>query len=506
MTDWMTRFLARFRELLTAKAADGDLTEEDLAAAMRQARSHVGGLARGEKYRAEREAATQASEEVNVLNNWPLLAGPLDLSEDGKTGRVQIFPRVGTYQHPRYGELRVTPEFLAEVKKNFEGKVYQQELPLTIDLEHQSSLSGAAGWIQNIEVDGQKGAWATVEFNDRGKSLVSADAYRYFSPEYYDKWQDPASGKEYSNVLVGGALTNRPFFKGMEPVVVAAEGLYAFTELAASEGEPVEAAVDKSVGGGVDRSKLPASDFIDSEGRRFPIVTPADVPDAVSSFGRANPAMPMDLFRRRLEAICRRKGPEFTAALPASWKEGKAATEADDPANNQGGALVGMSDEEARQFAEVQASVKTLTESLAAETAARKLAEDRALRLERDASRRALTEFVQANRAAFPTEVEVAVDRLETLQAKLTAEEFADYQAERVTLAKQLAESDLLKTKGTPGATAAGPQAEFDALVAKRMSEGLERPKAIEAVATEHPALYGRLEAEHNRRGRTGGD
>jgi len=174
-----------------------------------------------------------ASVEASRMGTYRLL-GAVALADGGKSVEVQIFPKVGTYQHPRYGELKITPEFLQEVKRNFDAKVYQQDLPLTVDLEHQSSLSGAAGWISKVEVRGD-GAFATIDLNDRGQELVSKDAYRYFSPEYYDKWVDPATNKEFANLLIGGALTNRPFFKGMRPVAVMSEGALAFAEPAAEE-------------------------------------------------------------------------------------------------------------------------------------------------------------------------------------------------------------------------------------------------------------------------------
>lgn len=82
--------------------------------------------------------------------------------------------------------------------------------------------------------------------------------------------------------------------------------------------------MDPAVGGGVDRDKIPASDFVDSDGRRFPIVTPGDVSDAVSSYGRAKPQIPMDRFQARLKAIAHRKGPSFVAELPESWSDGDA--------------------------------------------------------------------------------------------------------------------------------------------------------------------------------------
>jgi len=64
------------------------------------------------------------------------------------------------------------------------------------------------------------------------------------------------------------------------------------------------------------RAKLDPEDFVDPDGRRFPIATCADVPDAVSSYGRANPKIPYAKFKARLTAIAKRKGCD----LPESWK------------------------------------------------------------------------------------------------------------------------------------------------------------------------------------------
>lgn len=69
------------------------------------------------------------------------------------------------------------------------------------------------------------------------------------------------------------------------------------------------------------RNKLDAQDFVDPEGRRFPIATCTDIPDAVSSYGRANPKIPYAKFKARLTAIAKRKGCE--GSLPANWKAGE---------------------------------------------------------------------------------------------------------------------------------------------------------------------------------------
>lgn len=69
------------------------------------------------------------------------------------------------------------------------------------------------------------------------------------------------------------------------------------------------------------RKKLADEDFVDPEGRRFPIASCADVSDAVSSYGRANPKIPYGKFKSRLTAIAKRKG--CADALPDDWKAGE---------------------------------------------------------------------------------------------------------------------------------------------------------------------------------------
>lgn len=236
--DWMKRFLGKLRELLKGKISDEDYNE-----CVQQARSHVGGMAKAEKARKDKSACTET----------PLFMAEMQFAEDKRSGSVQIFPKVGRYSHPMYGELDVSEDFLGEVKANFDERVYQQDIPLTIDLEHETKLSGAAGWFRELEQRGKSGLWASIEFTDRGAQLVADGAYRYFSPEYYSVWQDPASGRAFNNVLIGGALTNRPFFKGMTAVVMMGESAWAFTELTdeagvdaaeTSEGESQSALVD----------------------------------------------------------------------------------------------------------------------------------------------------------------------------------------------------------------------------------------------------------------------
>lgn len=72
---------------------------------------------------------------------------------------------------------------------------------------------------------------------------------------------------------------------------------------------------------GQKRSELKDSDFLFPETRSFPIVTPQDIPDAISNFGRMKGQMSYDAFLKKLYNMAKRKGPEFVSALPEASKE-----------------------------------------------------------------------------------------------------------------------------------------------------------------------------------------
>lgn len=72
---------------------------------------------------------------------------------------------------------------------------------------------------------------------------------------------------------------------------------------------------------GQKRSELKDSDFLFPATRSFPIVSPQDVPDAISNFGRMKGNMSYNTFIKKLYDMCKRKGPEFVAALPKATKD-----------------------------------------------------------------------------------------------------------------------------------------------------------------------------------------
>ena len=73
--------------------------------------------------------------------------------------------------------------------------------------------------------------------------------------------------------------------------------------------------------GGKKRSELKDSDFLFPESRSFPIVTPQDVKDAISNFGRYGGKMSYQAFLNRLYSFVKKKGAEFVNALPEASKQ-----------------------------------------------------------------------------------------------------------------------------------------------------------------------------------------
>jgi len=72
---------------------------------------------------------------------------------------------------------------------------------------------------------------------------------------------------------------------------------------------------------GKKRNELKDSDFLFPEDRSFPIVSPQDVRDAISNFGRMKKAISYDAFIKKLYKKAKSKGPEFVAAIPESTKK-----------------------------------------------------------------------------------------------------------------------------------------------------------------------------------------
>ena len=137
----------------------------------------------------------------------------ITLQDDSDVSWLHAMP-IGKYKHPFYGKISFTQtrvkRFASHVNKRVRG------IDIAIDYGHRAG-DEAAGWVRQAEAR-PDGLWLLVEWTKKAAGAIRDKAFRYFSPEYANTWEDPKSNVEYKDVLLGGGLTNRPFLKDLVPV------------------------------------------------------------------------------------------------------------------------------------------------------------------------------------------------------------------------------------------------------------------------------------------------
>lgn len=141
----------------------------------------------------------------------------LSFSEGAKPKTWIMAAKVGEYLHPTYGKISFSAERIQRFADSVKNKV--RGIALDIDYDHKADPARgneAAGWVEDAKVEGDA-LMLLVEWTKTAAEKVKEGAYRYFSPEFQDEWQD-ATGVTHRDVLFGGGITNRPFLKNLLPI------------------------------------------------------------------------------------------------------------------------------------------------------------------------------------------------------------------------------------------------------------------------------------------------
>lgn len=139
---------------------------------------------------------------------------PVENDENSRWIQAWSYTKVN---HPKYGEIEITPATVQQFKEHFDSRTYGQDLH--VNFEHGFDAAKgkqAAGWVKDIDVR-EDGGYYLVTFTEDAMKEIKEGKWRYVSPEY-DDWTDPATGTEHKDVPMGLALSNRPFFKNMAPL------------------------------------------------------------------------------------------------------------------------------------------------------------------------------------------------------------------------------------------------------------------------------------------------
>lgn len=143
------------------------------------------------------------------------LCFPIEFKEGKLPTKIHVLP-MGEWDHSLYGKIKVSEKDIKEFIKHFNAGI-RKGVPITEGHE-VGDEKPAIGWFKKLH-KANDGLWATVEWTEKGKELLTQKAYKYFSPEFYRVYEDPEDHEMYTNVLVGGALTNKPYFKGLKAIV-----------------------------------------------------------------------------------------------------------------------------------------------------------------------------------------------------------------------------------------------------------------------------------------------
>jgi phage I-like protein len=155
----------------------------------------------------------------------------LDERDGVVTSTIQAMT-VGTYKHPVFGDIKITPERIQRFADNVNNNIRETELD--IDYDHKAKRDDAAGWVKMAEAR-PNGLFVKVEWTDEAVQKIRSRAYKYFSPEFTDEWEHPKTGKKFEDVLFGGGITNRPFLKDIVPINLS-EAFASDAQVATNQG------------------------------------------------------------------------------------------------------------------------------------------------------------------------------------------------------------------------------------------------------------------------------
>jgi len=132
--------------------------------------------------------------------------------------------RVGRFKHPTFGDVTVTNRDLTKAVENF-AKFKAKGAEVPVDYDHSFRASGdsrAAGWIAELTRQGKR-LMARVKWTGSAADRIRSNEYRFFSAEFVANYRDE-TGEPWGFAVLAGALTNRPFLKGMTPVALTEKG------------------------------------------------------------------------------------------------------------------------------------------------------------------------------------------------------------------------------------------------------------------------------------------
>jgi len=139
---------------------------------------------------------------------------------------------LGSWQHPQYGDVEFTQQDFAQMIRNFEENVSGFEPPLFYGHPLESEAPGSApavGFLTSLYED-EDVLYGEFDVRAEAYTEVQNESYRYSSAEVVRNAVSKESGEPIGTLLVGCALTNRPFLTRMPKVKALTEMFSSWTD------------------------------------------------------------------------------------------------------------------------------------------------------------------------------------------------------------------------------------------------------------------------------------
>jgi len=398
---------------------------------------------------------------------------------------LKLIPEGVFYRGKR--KLEITADILKKVAKNFASGLPRFRVPINLD---HSQNGGKVGNILDVKYlpDGPKGAGLYVtdyELTEKGRAAIEENGYDGVSAEIIwdingGKYQDPETGKTVSNVLVGMALTPKPFFGHKHVAIFSAvptEESAAFT--------PYNGA--KSF----DEYKR----YVDEENERSRIDSLQMIYRDLFDNIWADPFMSFD---EKGEAVIRltdefkqkvMRGDEFTVDAPEDPVDRFMAEDTEEIPADETDEEENMADETAPAVDELKAQLTTMQEELETKTARLSELEEKLAQEERE-KRRASLRAEAESFEALPVVIDEYVDIMEGVEPKIHDWVLAQFKAADAAMAS----TGILDEAGTDREDGGTDAEKFLAAVEAELNETFngDRSKYSEALAAasmKHPEL-----------------
>lgn len=169
---------------------------------------------------------------LNQANHRRALLSPIGPKLlEGANAKNEIWVNIvnlGEYEHPEYGTITFTEEHFKQWKANLErgvmgGRCEDGTPCIATDYGHAMDealppeMQKASGYIKDLKLEDNR-VYALIEFTPRAIEGIKNKEWSWFSVSVVDSLTDQKTGEDVGSVLMGGALTNRPFIPDLEPI------------------------------------------------------------------------------------------------------------------------------------------------------------------------------------------------------------------------------------------------------------------------------------------------